>query len=120
MKRRQTATEEQSAPAPELKADEPESDESPAPDAEPTTDVPPSDGADAGPTLDPEPEVEATLRRNQCPRCKHVSSDKAIRFGNPVRNHIDGVFDGKPYQVIETQRIMCENCKQIHCVKKYI
>ena len=79
-----------------------------------------TDEFDKEPVLDPEPEVEATLVRNQCPRCKHVSSDKAIKLGGPNRQHYDGVFEGKPYQVIERQRILCENCKQIHFVKKYL
>ena len=41
-----------------------------------------TDELDKEPTLEPEPEEEVVLR-NACPRCKHVSGDKAIKLGPP-------------------------------------
>ena len=72
------------------------------------------------PALDPEPEVEATLGRNQCPRCKHVSGEKAVKLGPPTRVAARGVWNGVEYAVVETRRIMCEKCKQIHFIKRYL
>ena len=60
------------------------------------------------------------LPSNACPRCKHVSGDKAIRFGSPSRSRCNIVIDGIQYGTVEAQRIMCENCKQIHTVRKYL
>jgi ribosomal protein S27AE len=69
--------------------------------------------------LDPAPEIEATRRLRQCPRCRHVSSEKAVVFGTPNRYAVRGLWNGVEYSVVETSRIMCEKCGQIHFIKKY-
>lgn len=74
---------------------------------------------EAEPALDPEPEVEAVLTFGQCPRCRYVSGPKAVKLGNPIRHCIRGVMNGVEYSLFEVQRIMCEKCGQIHCVKTY-
>jgi hypothetical protein len=70
--------------------------------------------------LDPEPEMEATLRLRQCPRCRHVSSENAVMFGTPNRYAFRGLWNGIEYSVVETRRVMCEKCSQIHFIKKYL
>jgi len=56
---------------------------------------------------------------NRCPRCKHISSDRARRLGTFPPQSYHGIHDGKPYKVIERHRILCEKCRQIHIVRKY-
>ncbi len=68
---------------------------------------------------DPEPEVEASLRANQCPRCKHVSGPRAFVFPSVNRQSVSGVWNGKAYQIIETRRVKCEKCGQVHFIKTY-
>ncbi len=75
---------------------------------------------DKGGDLDAEPEIEAAQRINQCPRCKHVSGGRAFVFPGVNRQSVSGVWGGKPYQVIETRRIKCEKCGQVHFVKRYV
>ena len=56
---------------------------------------------------------------NQCPKCQHVSSTKAIKLGGVNRAQCFIEIDGVAYHNVESQRIMCERCKQIHFVKTY-
>ena len=89
--------------------------------ADPETDAVETD-VETEPALDPEPEIAAVLQRGQCPRCRHqcdVHSSNVKKLGPPQRVVIPVVFDGVTYQVVETYRIMCEKCGQIHCVKTY-
>ena len=61
----------------------------------------------------------STPAPNQCPRCKHVSSDRAVKLGPPNRSRCSIKIDGVQYHTVEAQRILCEKCKQLHFVKKY-
>ena len=53
-----------------------------------------------------------------CVRCKHVIGDP-VSLGPPTRTRCHIVIEGKPYNFVEAQRVMCEKCKQIHFVKQY-
>ena len=64
-------------------------------------------------------ETDAVVMQNQCPKCQHVSSEKAIKLGNVNRTQCSIEIDGVTYTNVEWQRIMCERCKQIHFVKTY-
>jgi hypothetical protein len=72
------------------------------------------------PTLEPEPEQDAVLRTGQCPRCKHINSERAFIFPGVNRVVTPGVYEGVKYQIIETRRTKCEKCGQIYFIKKYL
>ena len=63
---------------------------------------------------------KVTSMFNRCPRCKHMNSDRARVLNKFPTQLYNGVQDGKPYSRIERTRIMCEKCKQIHIVRKYV
>jgi ssDNA-binding Zn-finger/Zn-ribbon topoisomerase 1 len=55
----------------------------------------------------------------QCPRCKHVSSDRAIKLGAPWSQFHPVIVNGKRYTTVTWQRIVCEQCRQHHIIKKF-
>jgi hypothetical protein len=71
-------------------------------------------------TLDLNDEQEAVRIRGICPKCKKAYTKKSFMYPGVNRTQINGVFEGKPYQVVETYRIKCEHCGQTYAVKKYI
>jgi phage FluMu protein Com len=71
-------------------------------------------------TLEPEPENEAVLHKKQCPRCKHINSERGFIFPGLNRVVAPGVYEGVKYQIVETRRTKCEKCGQIFFIKKYL
>jgi hypothetical protein len=71
-------------------------------------------------TLDPEPEDDAALQIGQCPRCKHVNSERGFIFPGLKRVVAPGVYNGVKYQIVETRRTKCEKCGQVFFIKKYL
>ena len=64
-------------------------------------------------------ETEAVVTQNRCPKCQHVSSEKATKLGGVNRAQCYIEIEGTAFHRVESQRIMCERCKQIHFVKTY-
>ena len=62
---------------------------------------------------------KSVVAQNQCPKCQHVSSNKAIKLGGVNRAQCFIEIEGTAFHSVESQRIMCERCKQIHFVKTY-
>ncbi|MDR2754653.1 MAG: hypothetical protein LBC20_03010 [Planctomycetaceae bacterium] len=71
-------------------------------------------------TLEPEPVEEAVLQSRQCPRCQHVNSERGFVFPGVNRVSASGVWNGTPYQIVETRRTKCEKCGQVYFIKKYL
>jgi hypothetical protein len=71
-------------------------------------------------TLDLNDEQEAVRVRGVCPKCKKTYTQKSFMYPGINRTQVNGVFEGKPYQVVETYRVKCEHCAQVYAVKKYI
>jgi hypothetical protein len=71
-------------------------------------------------SLEPEPVQESVLHKNQCPRCKHVNSGRGFVFPGVNRVSSQGVWNGTPYQIVETRRTKCEKCGQLFFIKRYI
>jgi hypothetical protein len=71
-------------------------------------------------SLESEPVQEAVLHKNQCPRCKHVNSGRGFVFPGVNRVSSQGVWNGQPYQIVETRRTKCEQCGQVFFIKKYL
>jgi len=55
----------------------------------------------------------------ECPRCKHVSSAKARKLGTQRFLRGPGMMNGKRYNTVSWQMIVCEKCRQHHVVKKF-
>jgi hypothetical protein len=70
------------------------------------------------PTCESEPANEA-VNESVCPRCHHANSH-GNKIGRPRRIAEDGVWEGKPYQIVEKTMTECEACGQIYFIKKYI
>jgi hypothetical protein len=70
--------------------------------------------------LDSEPENDAVLKAGQCPRCKHINSNRAFIFPGVNRVTAPGVYEGVKYQIVETRRTKCEKCGQLFFIKKYL
>jgi hypothetical protein len=71
-------------------------------------------------TLEPESVEASVLQKNQCPRCKHVNSERCFVFPGVNRVVAPGVYEGIQYQIVETRRTKCEKCGQVFCIKKYL
>jgi phage FluMu protein Com len=63
------------------------------------------------------PEIEATLRQGECPKCGFVNNIEVAE----IHHYADsGVMNGVPYQVVEVKTISCQNCGQKYTRKSYI
>ena len=91
-------------------------------ESDPAPETTPDESAESNTNAD-EPKrntkKKSVVAQNQCPKCQHVSSEKAIKLGGVNRTQCYIKIDGVAFHNVESQRIMCERCKQIHFVKTY-
>ncbi|MDR2704309.1 MAG: hypothetical protein LBC02_00880 [Planctomycetaceae bacterium] len=67
-------------------------------------------------TLDVAPEIEATLKPEQCPKCGFVNN---VRVTKTHFYAEDGVMNGVSYQLVEAITIVCQECGTQYIQKKY-